>query len=140
VAAEASLRSNRSPSPGRHRRAGCSQRLDAPWEQMHVVVDNTAGADAQFADEVVRGLRERGLEVELREPTSAASFDTMVNPVSAGIVIRVPDQPERTALSTIEEVVRAALLQRPSLRRRTRTVPVVRGESRRVIEWIDLFD
>jgi hypothetical protein len=106
---------------------------------MHVIVDNSAGVDAPFADEVVRGLRERRLEVETREPQPSAKFDTGVHVVSAGVVIRVPDRPDRELLAAIEDVVRAALLHRSSLRRRTRMVPVYLGESARVIEWIDVF-
>jgi hypothetical protein len=38
------------------------------------------------------------------------------------------------------QVVRAALQHRPSLRRRSRSVPVHLGETARVVEWIDLYD
>jgi hypothetical protein len=107
---------------------------------MQVVVDNSAGVDAQFADEVVAGLRERDLEVELRRPSPTAVFDTSVHLVEAGLAIRVSERPERAQLTAIEDVVRAALLHRSSLRRRTRTVPVYLGDSARVIDWIDVFD
>jgi hypothetical protein len=107
---------------------------------MRVVVDNEAGGDARFADDVARGLREHGLEVELRQPGAATMFDTAVHLVSAGLAIRVSERPERAVLAVIEEVVRGALLQRPSLRRRTRSVPVHLGESGRAIAWIDVFD
>jgi hypothetical protein len=106
---------------------------------MRVVVDNTAGGEPALADEVAQGLRDRGHEVELRNPSPSSMFDTAVHLVSAGIVIRVPDQPARSDLAGIEEVVRAALEHRSSLRRRTRTVPVALGEGRRVITWIDVF-
>ena len=105
---------------------------------MHVVVDNSAGGDSQFAAEVFAGLRRRGLEAELR-PARGSLFDTSVHLVDAGTVIRVPERPDRGTLSTIEEVVRAALEHRSSLRRRTRSVPVRLGESERAIEWIDVF-
>jgi hypothetical protein len=107
---------------------------------MQVVVDNSAGGDRQLAEDVARGLREHGMDVSVREPSRSAMFDTAVHLVSAGIAIRVPERPGRAELATIEEVVRTALLHRPSLRRRTRTVPVHLGESARVLEWIDLFD
>jgi len=107
---------------------------------MRVVVDNSAGGDPQLAEEVARGLRGRDLEVELREPTPTAMFDTSVHLVTAGLVIRVAERPDRTLLDAIEEVVRAALLHRPSVRRRTRTVPVHLGEGGRVLDWIDVFD
>ena len=107
---------------------------------MRVVVDNSAGGDTQLAADVARGLRERDLAVELRESDPAAMFDTAVHPVSAGLAIRLFERPDRSLLLAIEQSVRAALLQRPSLRRRTRSVPVHLGESGRVIEWIDVFD
>jgi hypothetical protein len=106
---------------------------------MRVVVDNTAGGDPQFADEVASGLRERGLEVDLRAPSPSTMFDTAVHLVTAGLVIRVSERPDRPTLEVIEEVVRGALMHRPSLRRRTRSVPVRLGETGRVIEWIDVF-
>ena len=107
---------------------------------MHVVVDNSAGGDSQFAAEVTAGLRGRGLDVELRPPARGKLFDTSVHVIDAGTVIRVPERPDRGTLSAIEEVVRAALEHRASLRRRTRSVPVRLGESERAIEWIDVFD
>jgi hypothetical protein len=67
-------------------------------------------------------------------------FDTSVHLISTGLAIRVSERPDRDVLSAIEEVVRTALLHRPSLRRRTRSVPVHLGESVRVLEWIDVFD
>jgi hypothetical protein len=106
---------------------------------MAIVVDNSAGADVDFAADVVGLLRARGLEVEMRRPNPRAKFDTSVNLLSAGIVIRVPGAPDRSLLTAIEEDVRAALQHRPSIRRQTRSVPVHVGESPRVIEWIDVF-
>ena len=99
---------------------------------MQIVVDGSTGGDAQFACD-------RGLDVELRPPTRGSMFDTAVHLVSSGIVIRVEERPDRRTLDTIEEVVRDALQHHPSLRRRTRTVPVHLGETQRVIEWIDVF-
>jgi hypothetical protein len=107
---------------------------------MHVVVDNSAGGDSQFAAEVLAGLRGRGLEVELRAPARGTMLDTAVHVIDAGTAIRVSERPDRGTLDAIEEVVRAALLHRSSLRRRTRSVPVRLGESQRAIEWIDVFD
>jgi hypothetical protein len=105
-----------------------------------VVVDNSAGSDPDFADEIARGLRARGLGVEVRAPSRAAMFDTAVHLVSAGLAIRVSEHPDRALLAAVEEVVRAALLHRPALRRRTRSVPVHLGDTARVLEWIDVFD
>ena len=67
-------------------------------------------------------------------------FDSGVHLITAGIAIRVSERPERAVLGAIEEVVRAALLHRPSLRRRTRSVPVRPLDSEATIEWIDVFD
>ena len=107
---------------------------------MQVVVDNSAGGDPFFAGEVVEGLRAKGLSVELREPPHLKEFDTFVHVVSAGLVIRVSEQPDRAVLEVIEEVVRTGLMHRPSVRRRARSVPVRLGETGRAIEWIDVFD
>jgi hypothetical protein len=106
---------------------------------MLVIVDGSAGGEADFADEVARGLRDRGLEVELRPPNAASMFDTGVHLVAAGLAIRVPERPDAATLTAIEDVVRAALMHRASLRRRTRTVPVYLGESARALAWIDVF-
>jgi hypothetical protein len=105
---------------------------------MRIVVDNSAGGDSQFAHEVADGLRERGIEVEFR-PSRGATFDTAVHQVDAGTVIRVDDRPDHDTLRSIEAVVRAALMHRSSLRRRTRSVPVRLGETERAIAWIDVF-
>jgi hypothetical protein len=67
-------------------------------------------------------------------------FDTSVHLVTAGLAIRVPSRPGRDVLAAIEQDVRAALLHRPSIRRRTRSVPVHLGDTPRVLEWIDVFD
>ena len=104
------------------------------------MVDNSAGGDPDFAAEVARSLRARGLAVELRAPSREIMFDTAVHLVSAGIAIRVQRMPERSLLVAIEQDVRAALLRRPSVRRRTRSVPVHLGDTARVLEWIDVFD
>jgi hypothetical protein len=107
---------------------------------MQVIVDNSAGGDSRFADDVATALRSHELDVELRAPGPSAMFDTAVHLVSAGLVIRVSERPDRATLAAIEDVVRTALLHRPSLRRRTRSVPVHLGETARVLEWIDVFD
>jgi hypothetical protein len=107
---------------------------------MDIVVDNSAGGDPDFAAEVARLLRARGLGVEVREPAPSAMFDTGVHLLTPGIAIRVPERPDRGLLQAIEDDVRAALMHRPSVRRRTRSVPVHLGESFRVLEWIDVFD
>lgn len=78
--------------------------------------------------------------MELRPPSRSVLFDTGVHLVTAGIAIRVPEKPGRDVLAAIEQDVRAALQRRPSVRRRTRSVPVHLGDTPRVLEWIDVFD
>src|SRR3954464_10166449 len=104
-----------------------------------IVVDGSAGGELAFTEAVPRGLRERGLEVGVPPPRGGSMFDTAVHLVSSGIVVRVAERPDRETLETIEQVVRNALQHHPSLRRRTRTVPVHLGESARVLVWIDVF-
>jgi hypothetical protein len=104
-----------------------------------IVVDNSAGGDPDFAADVARRLRGRGLAVEVRTAPRELHFDTGVNLVSAGLAIRVSRVPPPSLLREIEEDVRAALLHRPSERRRTRSVPVHLADTARVLEWIDIF-
>src|SRR3954454_19605745 len=104
-----------------------------------IVVDGSAGGEAAFTEAVARGLRARGLEVEVRPPKSGSMFDTAVHLVSSGLAIRVAGRPDPATLQAIEDVVRGELQPPPSLRRRARTVPVHLGESLRVLEWIDVF-
>ena len=89
---------------------------------------------------MARLLGARGLAVELRSPAQQVRFDTAVHLVSAGIAIRVSRVPDGPVLAAIEHDVRAALLHRPSERRRTRSVPVHLADTARVLEWIDIFD
>jgi hypothetical protein len=107
---------------------------------IEIVVDNSAGGDPDFAAEVARLLGARGFTVEARPPSREVRFDTGVHLVSAGISIRVSRVPDRSVLAAVEHDVRAALLHRPSERRRTRSVPVHLGDTARVLEWIDIFD
>lgn len=107
---------------------------------MQVIVDNTSGGDAQLAADVAAGLRGRDVQVELRQPRPGAAYDTSVHLVMSGLAVRVTEQPDRALMGTIEEVVRASLQRRPSLRRRTRSVPVLLGEGARALAWIDVFD
>ena len=107
---------------------------------MNVVVDNSTGGDELLATSVADALRARGYAVELREPEPASMFDTSVHLVSTGIVLRVDERPPRAELGEISEAVRAALLRHPSLRRRTRAVPLAIGAGGQVLTWIDVFD
>jgi len=107
---------------------------------MQLVVDNSTGGDEQLAATVADGLRAHGFAVELRKPEPASMFDTSVHLVSTGIVLRVDERPERAQLGEISQVVRAALLAHPTVRRRTRAVPVAIGAGGQVLTWIDVFD
>jgi hypothetical protein len=107
---------------------------------MRLIVDNSTGGDEQLAASVAAGLRARGYAVEVRAPEPASMFDTSVHLVSTGIVLRVDERPEHAALGEISAVVRAALMAHPSLRRRTRAVPLAVGAGGQVLTWIDVFD
>jgi hypothetical protein len=107
---------------------------------MRVVVDNRTGTDAQLAKDVAGGLEAEAFEVEVRNPEPASKHDTSVHLLSAGLVLRVLEQPQADQLRTIEGVVRKALGGHRSLRRRNRAVPVHLGEGARVLRWIDVFD
>jgi hypothetical protein len=107
---------------------------------MDVVVDNRSGGDDELAAALTRELRERGIEVELREAAAPSPFDTAVHLISTGLVVRVSERPDPRSRAVVEAAIRAALAHRTSLRRRTRAVPVHLGESARVLAWVDLFD
>lgn len=107
---------------------------------MKVIVDNSAGGDDQLAREVAASLRDEGFAVEFREPAETAMFDTGVHLVSAGMVLRFPSPPTPCELAVIRRVVRAALLRRPSLRRRSRSVPIYLAETSRALGWIDVVE
>jgi len=107
---------------------------------MKLVVDNSTGGDELLAASVADGLRESGYAVELREPQPASMYDTAVHLVSSGIVLRAEVHPPPERLGEISAVVREAMMRHPSMRRRTRAVPVAVGQGGRVITWIDVFD
>ena len=107
---------------------------------MQVVVDNSAGGGPRFAEEVARGLRARDFDVELRRPGRGSTFDSAVHLVSTGVVVRVPERPDAAGLTVLGDVIRGALLRRPSRRRRSRAVPIHVGETARVVAWIEPFD
>jgi hypothetical protein len=107
---------------------------------VRVVIDNSAGGDAELAEALARVLADHGLDVELRQASPGAIFDTAVHLVSTGLRLRVSEVPDATVMHLLEETVRDALRHHPSLRRRSRSVPVHLGETDRVVVWIDLFD
>src|ERR671926_61519 len=98
---------------------------------LRVVVDNTAGGDPHLARDLMDRLGAQGFDVELRAPAAGAMFDTAVHTVSTGIVLRVAQRPAEADLAALQDVVRAALMERPSLRRRARAIPLhVEGSPR----------
>ena len=99
---------------------------------LQIVVDNSAGGDARFAEAVTRGLSERGFTVELREPGPGAMLDTGVHFVLTGLSVRVSTRPDRAAMVAIQDVVRAAFLHRPR-QKQGRAVAVHLGETARVV-------
>ena len=107
---------------------------------MQLVVDNTREATPSSPRASPTGLRAGGHDVELREPEPASMFDT----IGASRLDR--DRPARRrapeprGVGEISEVVRAALQSHPSLRRRSRAVPVKLGTGSQVLTWIDAFD
>jgi len=107
---------------------------------MRLVVDNSAGGDAQVAASLAEGLRSRGHAVELRQPDPESMFDTSVHLLSTGVELRVDEPPTQALLDEISAVVRDVLGGHPSLRRRSRAVPVTLDASGRVLTWIDAFD
>src|ERR1700742_302014 len=104
---------------------------------MRILVDNSLGDDAAFAEEVARELRAHDLEVDVKRPDGSTMFDTAVHNVAAGISIRVSERPDRATLATIETVVRGALGHR--VRRCDHAVPVYLGDTVRAVAWIDVF-
>ncbi|MGB0098604.1 MAG: hypothetical protein WBP81_39445 [Solirubrobacteraceae bacterium] len=87
------LRRARHAAPGSGR---CPRRpepsKDCYGDQTRVVVDNSKGAEAQFAANLRAALSAAGFEVEVREPSPQALYDTTVHFVVEGVSVRVPDE------------------------------------------------
>jgi hypothetical protein len=109
-------------------------------ERTRLLVDNSNGADAQFASDLQAALTAAGFEVGLREPSPRALYDTSVHFVVEGVAIRLQDDPRRFDLAAIGKAVREAEARRSSEHRRFRDVPIYAGESSRVLTWVDVFD
>jgi|SRR5690242_4275436 hypothetical protein len=104
-----------------------------------LIVDNSNGSDPGFAAELARDLEGHGFEVELRQPRPEAKFDTLVHIVDEGVSVRVMDDPDSTELAQVVQVTRDSESRRTG-RKRYRSVPIYRGETRRVLRWVDVFD
>jgi hypothetical protein len=109
-------------------------------ERTRLLVDNSNGADRQFAADLQAALTAADFEVELREPSPRALYDTSVHFVVEGVAIRLQDDPRQFDLAAIAKAVRETGARRPSEHRRFRDVPIYAGESRRVLTWVDVFD
>jgi hypothetical protein len=104
-----------------------------------LIVDNSNGSDPAFAAELARDLEGHGFEVELRQPNPDARFDTLVHIVDEGVSVRVMDDADSADLAQVVQVTRDSESRRTG-RKRYRSVPIYRGETRRVLRWVDVFD
>ena len=107
---------------------------------MKVVVDNSKGAEAQFASSLRESLNAAGFDVDMREPFAHAMYDTTVHFVVEGVSVRVPEELHRAELKTVAAAVREAESRRRSERCRVRAVPIYEGETSRVLAWVDTVD
>ena len=103
------------------------------------MVDNSKGADAQFVSSLEAALTAAGFEVEIRQPSPSALYDTTVHFVVEGVSVRVPEELGRGELKIVAAAVRDAAASRHSERRRVRAVPIYQGETSRVLAWVDAF-
>ena len=106
---------------------------------MRVVVDNTKGGEARFASNLQESLSAAGFEVDVREPSAHAMYDTAVHFVVEAVSVRVPADIGRGELKVVAAAVRDAEARRCSERHRVRAVPIYRGETSRVMGWVDVF-
>ena len=124
----------------RHRRGAEFPHSVRYVERTRLLVDNSNGADAQFASDLQVALTAAGFEVELRGPSPRALYDTSVHFVVEGVAIRLQDDPGQFDLAAIAKTVRETEARRRSEHRRFRDVPIYSGESSRVLTWVDVFD
>ena len=103
------------------------------------MLDNSKGADAEFVSELHIALSAAGFEVDVRQPSPQAMYDTTVHFVVEGVSIRVPEEVGRDRLRTVADAVREAEARRSSERRRVRAVAIYAGETSRVLAWVDVF-
>ena len=103
------------------------------------MLDNSKGADAQFVSELHAALSAAGFEVEVREPSPQAMYDTTVHFVVEGVSIRVPEDVGRDQLQIVAAAVRDAEERRRAERKRVRAVAIYEGETSRVLAWVDVF-
>ena len=119
-------------------------RTEQNWAARHVdwtrvIVDNSKGAEAQFVSNLGATLSAVGCEVELREPSPQAMYDTAVHFVVEGVSVRVPEELGRHELGIVAAAVRDAEAHRRTERQRVRAVAIYQGETSRVLAWVDVF-
>ena len=119
-------------------------RTEQNWAARHVdrtrvIVDNSKGAEAQFVSNLRAALSAAGFEVEVREPSPQAMYDTAIHFVVEGVSVRVPEELGRHELEIVAAAVRDAEAHRRTERRRVRAVAIYQGETSRVLAWVDVF-
>ena len=80
-----------------------------------------------------------GFDVEVRDPSPSALWDTAVHFVVEGVSVRVPSDCSPRELDLVAASVRDAETRRLNERKRTRAVPIYEGETSRVLAWVDVF-
>jgi hypothetical protein len=108
-------------------------------DRTRVVVDNSKGAEPQFVSDLKAALSAAGFEVELREPSPRAMYDTAVHFVVEGVSVRVPEEFGRHQLEIVAAAVRDAEAHRRIERQRVRAVAIYQDETSRVLAWVDVF-
>jgi hypothetical protein len=103
---------------------------------MRVIVDNSTGADHVFATRIAQELRSDGFEAEVRDPDPRSRFDTAIH-VTSGVAVRLAEPADRATVDRVAAAIRRSEEQRTITRRRFRPVPILQGESRRAIAWVD---
>jgi hypothetical protein len=119
-------------------------RTEQNWAARHVdrtlvTVDNSKGAEAQFVSNLQAALSAAGFDVEVRQPSPQALYDTAVHFVVEGVSVRVPEELGRHELQAVAAAVRDAEAHRRTERQRVRAVAVYQGETSRVLAWVDVF-
>ncbi|MGO9960208.1 MAG: hypothetical protein ACLP50_30255 [Solirubrobacteraceae bacterium] len=110
-----------------------------PVARTRVIVDNRMGAEARFVSSLQAALSAAGFEVELREPSPQAMYDTTVHFIVEGVSVRVPAELGRHELEIVAAAVRDAEAHRRTERQRVRAVAIYQDETSRLLAWVDVF-
>jgi hypothetical protein len=103
---------------------------------VRVIVDNSTGADHAFATRIAAELRADGFDTEIRHPDPDARFDTSIR-VTSGVAVRLCEPADQPTIARVAAAIRRSEEQRTITRRRFRPVPIVQGEGRRALAWVD---